>query len=238
MTPAIEVKDLRKTYAGGPRGARRVVALDGVSFACAPGEVFALLGPNGACKSSTVRILATLSAPSGGSAQVCGIDVAERPREVRLRIGYVAEASGVDPTATGREQLLGRHEAAPRRRHGPGASAGGALPRRTDHRPRPGEPDGDVGRGARPGAAGAAVAAAHPLPRAGRPAGTAAGDPRRRPSGGGGDAGGAQGQAARRPRLGRAGGPRPGGGGTAGTGRSRRGGGGAGRRDHPIRRGC
>jgi ABC-2 type transport system ATP-binding protein len=105
MTPAIEVKDLRKTYAGGPRGARRVVALDGVSFAVAPGEVFALLGPNGAGKSSTVRILATLSAPSGGSAQVCGIDAAARPREVRLRIGYVAQASGVDPTATGRENL-------------------------------------------------------------------------------------------------------------------------------------
>ena len=98
-TPAIEVRDLRKTYAGG------VVALDGVSFAVAPGEVFALLGPNGAGKSSTVRILATLSAPSAGTAFVGGIDVAARPREVRLRIGYVAQASGVDLTATGRENL-------------------------------------------------------------------------------------------------------------------------------------
>ena len=97
---AIEVEELRKVYAGG------VVALDGISFAVAPGEVFALLGPNGAGKSSTVRILATLSAPSGGAARVGGIDVAARPREVRRRIGYVAQASGVDLTATGRENLM------------------------------------------------------------------------------------------------------------------------------------
>jgi ABC-2 type transport system ATP-binding protein len=99
-TAAIDVTDLRKTYAGG------VVALAGVSFAVAPGEVFALLGPNGAGKSSTVRILATLSAPTGGSARVGGVDVAAHPREVRRRIGYVAQASGVDPTATGRENLI------------------------------------------------------------------------------------------------------------------------------------
>jgi ABC-2 type transport system ATP-binding protein len=98
-TRAIEVSELRKTYGGG------VVALDGVTFAVEPGEVFALLGPNGAGKSSTVRILATLSAPSGGTARVDGIDVAARPREVRRRIGYVAQSSGVDPTATGRENL-------------------------------------------------------------------------------------------------------------------------------------
>jgi ABC-2 type transport system ATP-binding protein len=97
---AIEVSDLRKTYAGG------VTALAGVSFSVAPGEVFALLGPNGAGKSSTVRILATLSAPSAGSARVGGLDVAARPREVRRRIGYVAQASGVDLTATGRENLV------------------------------------------------------------------------------------------------------------------------------------
>jgi ABC-2 type transport system ATP-binding protein len=99
VIPAIEVRELRKTYAGG------VVALDGISFAVAAGEVFALLGPNGAGKSSTVRILATLSAPTAGAAFVDGIDVIARPREVRQRIGYVAQASGVDLTATGRENL-------------------------------------------------------------------------------------------------------------------------------------
>ena len=96
---AIEVEDLRKTYAGG------VEALRGVSFSVQPGEVFALLGPNGAGKSTTVRILTTLSAPTAGAARVAGFDVVRQPREVRRRIGAVAQASGVDPTATGRENL-------------------------------------------------------------------------------------------------------------------------------------
>ena len=97
---AIEVTDLRKTYAGG------VEALRGISFTVERGEVFALLGPNGAGKSTTVRILTTLSAASGGRATVAGFDVSRQPREVRRRIGYVAQASGVDLTATGRENLL------------------------------------------------------------------------------------------------------------------------------------
>jgi ABC-2 type transport system ATP-binding protein len=96
---AIEVEDLRKTYAGG------VEALRGVSFDVRPGEVFALLGPNGAGKSTTVRILTTLSAPTAGRARVAGFDVVRQPREVRRRIGSVAQSSGVDLTATGRENL-------------------------------------------------------------------------------------------------------------------------------------
>jgi ABC-2 type transport system ATP-binding protein len=97
---AIEVEDLRKVYSGG------VEALCGVSFAVRAGEVFALLGPNGAGKSTTVRILTTLSAPTGGQARVAGFDVVRQPREVRRRIGSVAQNSGVDPTATGRENLI------------------------------------------------------------------------------------------------------------------------------------
>ncbi|HEY7215269.1 MAG TPA: ATP-binding cassette domain-containing protein, partial [Thermoanaerobaculia bacterium] len=96
---AIEVEDLHKTYAGG------VEALRGISFAVRHGEVFALLGPNGAGKSTTVRILTTLSAPTSGRARVAGFDVVAAPREVRRRIGYVAQVSGVDVTGTGRENL-------------------------------------------------------------------------------------------------------------------------------------
>src|SRR5262245_2003510 len=96
---AIEVESLRKTYAGG------VEALRGISFSVSSGEVFALLGPNGAGKSTTVRILTTLSAPTSGRARIAGLDVVEKPREVRRRIGYVAQASGVDVTGTGRENL-------------------------------------------------------------------------------------------------------------------------------------
>jgi ABC-2 type transport system ATP-binding protein len=109
---AIEVKDLRKSFAG--RRSRRVAtaataaieALRGISFTVERGEVFALLGPNGAGKSTTIRILTTLSTPTSGTARVAGFDVVQESREVRRRIGYVAQASGVDPTATGRENLL------------------------------------------------------------------------------------------------------------------------------------
>jgi ABC-2 type transport system ATP-binding protein len=97
---AIEVSELKKTYRGG------VEALKGISFEVRRGEVFGLLGPNGAGKSTTVRILVTLTTPSGGSARVAGFEVTRQGREVRRRIGYVAQASGVDLLATGRENLL------------------------------------------------------------------------------------------------------------------------------------
>jgi ABC-2 type transport system ATP-binding protein len=97
---SIEVQDLSKTYPGG------VEALRGVSFQVVAGEIFALLGPNGAGKSTTVRILTTLSRPDAGSCRVAGFDVATREREVRRRIGYVAQESGVDSLATGRENLV------------------------------------------------------------------------------------------------------------------------------------
>ncbi len=97
--PAIEVRGLHKTYPGG------VEALCGLSFEVRAGEIFALLGPNGAGKSTTVRILTTLATPTSGSARVAGFDVTTDPHEVRRRIGYVAQSSGVDPLITGRENL-------------------------------------------------------------------------------------------------------------------------------------
>jgi ABC-2 type transport system ATP-binding protein len=99
MTNAIEAHGLRKTYPGD------VVALDGISFGVEAGTVFALLGPNGAGKSTTVKILTTLSRPDAGEAEVAGIDVLRRPDAVRRAIGVVAQRSGVDPDATGRENL-------------------------------------------------------------------------------------------------------------------------------------
>jgi ABC-2 type transport system ATP-binding protein len=96
---AIAVEGLTKRYGA-------VQALAGVSFAVRQGEIFALLGPNGAGKSTTVRILVTLSRPDGGGATVAGHDVAHEPAAVRRAIGYVAQESGVDREATGRENLL------------------------------------------------------------------------------------------------------------------------------------
>ncbi|HZS07146.1 MAG TPA: ATP-binding cassette domain-containing protein [Blastocatellia bacterium] len=97
--PAIEARDLVKTYGG------KVRALDGLSFTVEAGAIFALLGPNGAGKSTTVKILNTLSRPDSGSARVGGFDVFGEPEQVRRAIGCVAQKSGVDPEATGRENL-------------------------------------------------------------------------------------------------------------------------------------
>jgi len=99
MEHAIEAEGLVKSY---PKG---VVALDGLSFAVAPGRVFALLGPNGAGKSTAVKVLTTLAKADAGSARVAGIDVAAQPDAVRRTIGVVAQGSGVDIQASGRENL-------------------------------------------------------------------------------------------------------------------------------------
>lgn len=99
-SPALIADQLTKTYRKG------VQALAGVSFRVAPGEIFGLLGPNGAGKSTTVRILATLTQADGGSARINGHDVASDPQAVRRAIGYVAQASGVDRWAKGRENLV------------------------------------------------------------------------------------------------------------------------------------
>jgi ABC-2 type transport system ATP-binding protein len=77
-----------------------------VSFSVRDGEVFGLLGPNGAGKSTTVRVLTTLTLPDSGRAVVAGEDVARNPNRVRRAIGYVAQDSGVDWEATGRENLM------------------------------------------------------------------------------------------------------------------------------------
>jgi ABC-2 type transport system ATP-binding protein len=96
---AIVAEGLQKRY-------RTVQALDGVSFAVREGEVFGLLGPNGAGKSTTVRVLTTLTRADSGRASVAGEDVVAHPARVRRAIGYVAQDSGVDWEATGRENLL------------------------------------------------------------------------------------------------------------------------------------
>jgi ABC-2 type transport system ATP-binding protein len=96
---SIVAEELHKRY-------RSVQALDGVSFAVREGEVFGLLGPNGAGKSTTVRVLTTLTRPDSGRAFVAGEDVVAHPARVRGAIGYVAQDSGVDWEATGRENLL------------------------------------------------------------------------------------------------------------------------------------
>src|SRR6476646_9362140 len=100
MDSAIEGRGLVKT---DPKGAR---ARDGIDLTVEAATVFGLLGPTGAGKSTTVKVLTTLTLPDEGTATVAGHDVVREPERVRRAIGVVGQKPGIDPEATGRENLL------------------------------------------------------------------------------------------------------------------------------------
>lgn len=79
---AIEVNNISKHYG-------KVKALQNVSFSVEEGEIFGLIGPDGAGKTSMYRILCSLLLPNEGSASVCGYDVVDGMKEVRKRVGYM-----------------------------------------------------------------------------------------------------------------------------------------------------
>ena len=97
---AIVLEDLAKTYADGTR------AVNGISLRIAAGEAYGLLGPNGAGKSTTIGVLGTLVRPTGGRALVAGYDVVAHPMEVRRRIGFAMQQTGVDEFATATELMV------------------------------------------------------------------------------------------------------------------------------------
>ena len=81
----IEARHLVKRFRDKKRGT--VCAVNGVSFSCRPGEIYGLLGANGAGKTTTLRMLATILAPSEGTAIVAGYDVAKDPQNGPLARG-------------------------------------------------------------------------------------------------------------------------------------------------------
>jgi ABC-2 type transport system ATP-binding protein len=83
-SPAVEAHELTRAFGA-------FVAVDRISFAVAPGEVFGFLGANGAGKTTAIRMLTGLLAPSGGAARVAGFDVANEPEAVKKRIGYMSQ---------------------------------------------------------------------------------------------------------------------------------------------------
>ncbi len=97
--PAIRVAGLEKSY-------KDVHVLRGVDFDVARGSIFALLGSNGAGKTTVVKILATTLTPDGGSATVNGFDVGTAPAHVRESISLTGQFAAVDEILTGRENLV------------------------------------------------------------------------------------------------------------------------------------
>lgn len=99
MTKAIEVKGLRKSF-------KDTEVLKGVDFEVKQGSIFALLGSNGAGKTTIVRILTTLLKQDSGTAIVNGFDVASKPDHVRQSISLTGQFAAVDEILTGRENLV------------------------------------------------------------------------------------------------------------------------------------
>ena len=99
MDKAIEAKSLRKSY-------KTLSVLEDVSFSVQKGTVFALLGSNGAGKTTMINILTTLIRADGGTATVAGHDIAARPDKVRKEISLTGQFAAVDNRLTGRENLL------------------------------------------------------------------------------------------------------------------------------------
>jgi ABC-2 type transport system ATP-binding protein len=97
----------RSIYATGiARYFGEVKAVDGVDLAIGSGEVFGFLGPNGSGKTTMVRMLTTILAPTEGSARVAGFDVTKDQQQVRARIGVALQEVGLDLLMTAREMLL------------------------------------------------------------------------------------------------------------------------------------
>jgi len=96
--PAIRVRDLGRRF--GP-----VAAVDRLSFDVAPGELFGIVGPDGAGKTTTVRMLAGVLRPTSGEVLVAGISVVRDPEGVKRRIAYMAQRFGLYEDLTVRENL-------------------------------------------------------------------------------------------------------------------------------------
>lgn len=98
MTAAIEIDGLRKSYGG-------IKALDKIDLTVESGEMFGLIGPDGAGKSTLYRILATLLSPDSGRVSMLGLDVVNDYKTLRKRIGYMPERFSLYPDMTVRENL-------------------------------------------------------------------------------------------------------------------------------------
>jgi ABC-2 type transport system ATP-binding protein len=96
---AIQTKDLKKSF-------KDTEVLKGVDLEVRRGQIFALLGSNGAGKTTAVNILSTLLTQDSGSASVCGFDTSSQPAQVREKISLTGQFAAVDGILTGRENVV------------------------------------------------------------------------------------------------------------------------------------
>jgi ABC-type multidrug transport system ATPase subunit len=97
----ITIKNLRKSYG-------KIVAVNSISFSIAKGALFALLGENGAGKSTTINMLCTILAPDSGEILFEGDDILKKPERAREKIGVVFQSSVLDRSLTVRQNLASR----------------------------------------------------------------------------------------------------------------------------------
>jgi sodium transport system ATP-binding protein len=103
----IRVEGVSKRFVQGRgRKARALQAVADLSFEAADGRITGLLGPNGACKTTTLRMVAALMVPDGGRIEVDGIDVGREPRRALARMGVLSDARGLYPRLSARENIV------------------------------------------------------------------------------------------------------------------------------------
>ncbi|MEW6231177.1 MAG: ABC transporter ATP-binding protein [Chloroflexota bacterium] len=98
MTYAVEVSGLTKAFGD-------FTAVDGLSFRVQEGEIFGFLGPNGSGKTTTIRMLCGILAPTRGRAKVAGYDVVKEPEKVKEQLGYMSQRFSLYSDLTVRENL-------------------------------------------------------------------------------------------------------------------------------------
>jgi sodium transport system ATP-binding protein len=97
----IDARGLSKHFADKKRG--QIRAVDNVSFTCKPGQIYGLLGANGAGKTTALRMLATILEPTEGTALICGHDIVEAPEKVRANVGFLSTATALYRRLTAQE---------------------------------------------------------------------------------------------------------------------------------------
>ena len=98
MSPVVEVRDLRVLFGS-------VIAVEKIDLIVPPGQAVALVGRNGAGKSTTLRVLAGVLPPTSGDVRVAGLDIRADRERVKERVGYCPDVGGLIPRATPWEHL-------------------------------------------------------------------------------------------------------------------------------------